>query len=276
MPATDPCHELVISMDAPAIIALLTDFGPDSPYVAQMKAIILSRLPAAKIVDITHSIRPQNIPEAAWVLADVLPAFERPTVFVVVIDPGVGTDRDIVAVPTGQHILVGPDNGVLSRCCEDNIAFRVTQKGLWRENVSATFHGRDIMAPVAAALSGGAPIDSVGPATNSLVQLPFPQPDTIAGGLQGRVEYVDSFGNLITNIHRSQLPSDVAEVAEVCLQDGRSIPLVHSYGAASPGTLVALFGSNNRLEIARVEQNAANSTNIAIHTPIIVRFDSTG
>jgi len=188
-----------------SIITLLTDFGPDSPYVASLKGVILSLQPEAVLVDLSHSIRPQEVRQAAWVLAEAAPCFPPDTIHVAVVDPGVGTCRAIVyAAMAGQH-FIAPDNGLLSLLADRHRPTRLVRldnPAFWRAEVSRTFHGRDIMAPVAAHLSRGVGADRLGSPQESLVRIDWPQPRQEAHRTVGQVVWIDSFGNLITNLGR--------------------------------------------------------------------------
>ena len=191
-----------------SVITLLTDFGTDSPYVAMMKGVIFSINPHVTIVDITHAIPPQDIRSAAFVLNEVCRRFPSGTVHLAVVDPGVGTDRDLVYLEIGQQRFVGPDNGLFSRVARDRVITRIhvlAERDYWLPEISATFHGRDIMAPVAARLSLGLDPVLVGPRLERLVDLAWPQAQVGARQIVGEIQAVDSFGNLITNITSAQL-----------------------------------------------------------------------
>lgn len=244
------------------MIALLTDFGPDNHYVAQMKGRIYQDHSAATVVDITHSITPQNIVEGAYVLRDTIEAFPTGTIFVAVVDPGVGTSRRILLVKANGQLFILPDNGLISVIGNDyglESAFEVCPE---RFDASATFHGRDIMAPLSAMLSRGerpgdlgSPVD-----TNTLCHLEFNQPTKVElRGNQYRVEgqivYADCFGNLISNIGRKLLPSNSNNV---CVRlDRWTVDHIHrTFGDVPAGELLAIVGSHGRLEIAVNQGNA--------------------
>ncbi len=243
------------------IISLTTDFGPDSSYVGAMKGVVLSLNPTVRLVDLTHAIPPQNIRRAALAVADTTPFFPDETIHVVVVDPGVGTSRAIVYARFGKHHFVAPDNGVLgclARREPPSKIFRVTNASFWLHDVSSTFHGRDIMAPVAAHLSLGVDPAQLGPPLSQLQPLPWPEVRTVPHRLEGEVVAIDSFGNLITNITREMLvdaPRDDSLI--VTCEEHRTHGLFQSYGEQPPMTLVALLGSSDRLEIAIVDDSAA-------------------
>ena len=244
----------------PRLITLLTDFGTGSPYVAAMKGAILSTNPAAMLVDLTHAVPPQDIREGALVLEEIAPRFPPGTIHVAVVDPGVGTQRAIVyACIAGQH-YVAPDNGLLSRLVLDTPptqVVRLSRAEYWGQPVSATFHGRDIMAPVAARLSLGLDPALLGEPLAGLTTLDWPPVRVTPGRVEGAVLRIDSFGNLITNIGRALLDSLPAARWQTTCR-GRTIDgLAETYGQAPPGTFVAVIGSTGRLELALVQGSAA-------------------
>src|SRR5438477_6068578 len=195
------------------IITLTTDFGAESPYVAQMKGVILSICRDVELVDISHAIGAQNVREGAVVLADVTPRFPAGTIHLAVVDPGVGTARRIVYADFSQQQYVAPDNGLLSVVGGSGPPgrfFAIENPKYWLAEPSQTFHGRDIMAPVAAHLARGIAPEKLGPPLDELVMLDWPQPRKSGRRLIGEVLYVDSFGNLITNLCHDE----VIELAE--------------------------------------------------------------
>ncbi len=254
-----------------AIITLTTDFGLSDGYVATMKGVMLGINPEAKLVDICHAIKPQNVPQAAFVLGMAYPYFPKKTTHLVVVDPGVGTERQAIILRTPLASFVAPDNGVLSYVIQQYLAEPVTNKSrasikeglkpgseieavaitnpkFWRSPVSSTFHGRDIFAPVAALLSLGFPPIEFGEAVTSVAVLPLPQPATRPdGSMVGHIIHIDGFGNLITDIRRDDLPEKVRMVTIEA--GGRLISgLARTYAEGSG--LVALIGSNGYLEVA--------------------------
>jgi S-adenosylmethionine hydrolase len=254
------------------IITLTTDFGRDSAYVAAMKGVILSINPAAVIVDISHGIGPQNIVEGAFVLGEATRWFPAGSIHVAVVDPGVGTERRIVYAQVGGQQYICPDNGLLSYVCRERppeAAFAVTNRSLFLAEVSNTFHGRDIMAPVAARLSLGLPPRELGPAIDDLDLLAWPRPERRDDAVIGRILFADSFGNLITSIRREDVPDDI-EPASFAVEAAHQklAGIVRTYGDAALGTLVALFGSSGLLELAIVQGNAAAQLKLAIGEPV--------
>ncbi len=258
------------------VIALLTDFGAADIYVGVMKGVILSIDPQAQIVDITHSIQPQNVRQAAFALLNSYRYFPEGTVFLVVVDPGVGTDRKPVAVHAGKYTFVAPDNGVLSYVLyelRDAFAVELNNSSYQLAGVSSTFHGRDIFAPAAAHLGKGVALRALG--TPLLNPVTLPEPELIISGkrVTGEVMHIDHFGNIITNIgslrwnapERLTLsqrfgefttlpipaPSVTIELADTTLTGVR-----RAFGEAERGELLALVDSNGFLEIA-VNQGSA-------------------
>ncbi len=251
-----------------AIITLTTDFGLTDSYVAAMKGVILSINQEATLVDICHTIKPQNLPQAAFVLSTAYQFFPEKSIHVVVVDPEVGTERRAIILTTPTAYFVAPDNGVLSYVIQqystepvaDNTnqrqikqglgleAVAITKSQLWRSPVSPTFHGRDIFAPVAAQLSLGLPPTDFGEAITTLTVLPLPRPRQEPGGsLVGHVLHIDNFGNLITNIKSDCLPS--AKQAVTVEVSNRLISgLSNTY--AEGKELMALIGSSGYLEVS--------------------------
>ncbi|MCU0871662.1 MAG: SAM-dependent chlorinase/fluorinase [Pirellulaceae bacterium] len=244
-----------------SMITLTTDFGAGSPYVAQIKGVILSIQPQAVLVDLTHSIPPQDIRQGALVLEDVTPRFPARSIHVAVVDPGVGTDRRILAAEIGGRYYIAPDNGLLGRLFNATPAARmvaVTQSEYWLPDVSATFHGRDIMAPVAAHLSLGTSLEELGQPCDRITQLPWPRVAVEKQRVAGEIIAIDSFGNLISNISQDVLAAvGIGDSATIQCGSRTINGLAVTYGQYPPGALIALIGSSNRLEIAVVNGSAA-------------------
>lgn len=257
------------------IITLTTDFG-SSHYVGQLKGVLAGMAPEAIVMDLTHSIQPQAILEGAIVLQDSVPHFPLGSIHIAVVDPGVGTSRGLIAAEIGDWTFIGPDNGLFSGLLQDwplRRVVRLNQPRWWRSQVSHTFHGRDIMAPVAAHLANGEPLESFGVLQTDVVKLeiPVPQVETVVTAqdeitVKGETLIADSYGNMLTNIRRERL-LQVLELEQINLmrvevenrQNGErtEIDFVHTYGEREPGTLIALFGSSGRLELGIVNGNAA-------------------
>jgi len=256
------------------LITLTTDFGSDSPYVAQMKGVILSICRDAELVDVTHAIGPQNIREGAVVLSDVSSRFPPGTIHVAVIDPGVGTARRLVYAEIGLQRYLAPDNGLLGLLVRRELPRRVIaleNAQFWLPQPSRTFHGRDILAPVAAHLAGGLDPAELGPPVDRLEMLECSLPRKDGSRIVGEVLYVDSFGNLITNIGAGELAA-LGEPSRVTVEcGGREIAgIVPTYGSALPGELLALLDSQGRLEIAVAHGSAARTLLVRAGEPALV------
>ena len=252
-----------------AIITLTTDFGMADAYVAAMKGVILGINPEAKLIDICHTIKPQNIPQAAFVVSTAYRFFPPNTIHLVVVDPGVGTERRAIILRTPIACFVAPDNGVLSYVIQQFItgglkglinnrqqiemepeleAVAITKAQFWRSPVSPTFHGRDIFAPVAARLSLGFPPKDFGETITSVTMLTLPQPYRASdGSMVGHILHIDSFGNLITNIKGDDLPqTGQAITIEVGNQSISGLSRTYAEGEG----LLALVGSSGYLEVS--------------------------
>ena len=260
-----------------SIITLTTDFGVGSHYVATMKGVILSLHRTATIVDISHDVPPQDIRTAALLLDNAADWFPPETIHVVVVDPGVGTDRAIVYARIGQQQYVAPDNGLLSRLAARTTPekiVRVSDPAYWLEHVSSTFHGRDIMAPVAARLAEGLDPDRLGPPLEQLATLDWPEPRQQLTRIDGAVIEVDSFGNLITNIVVDMItgrPTD-RRACIVC-NIYETWGIYQAYAEQPSGTLVALIGSSGRLELAITGDSAARRLGIGAGTPVTLAWE---
>jgi S-adenosylmethionine hydrolase len=277
MPSNFPAPVPEPRLDPPRLITLTTDFGADSPYVAAMKGVILTLSPGAPVVDVTHSIPPQDVRRGAWVLEETADYWPSGTIHVVVVDPGVGTSRRLVYARFGDAHYVAPDNGVLSRLARrgpPSTIVAITEQRYWLRQVSRTFHGRDILAPVAAQLSLGLDPVRLGPAVDRLVELSWPEVVVMPGSVRGSVRSIDSFGNLITDITADQLkdaPRDPERVRVKC-DEHETLGIFNTYGDQPPMTLVALVGSSGYLEIAIVDENASMMLGIRTGTPVSVEW----
>jgi S-adenosylmethionine hydrolase len=244
---------------AKPVITLTTDFGHKDAYVGAMKGVLLTRSPGSTLVDISHEIPPQDVFRAAWVLRDSVRYFPQGTVHVVVVDPGVGTTREILIVQWGTQIVVAPDNGVLSLLLqerEDWRCFRLDRSEMALSFVSNTFHGRDLFAPVAAALASGETTpEECGP-IHEPHQFEVPAVVRGKGMIEGQILTADGFGNLITNIDMDDLGALEGPV-KIHIEGHPVDRVVSTYGEAQPGDLVALIGSSGWLEIAVVDGSAA-------------------
>lgn len=241
------------------IITLTTDFGLQDYYVSAMKAVMLNITDKVRFVDISHEIPPQDIMAGSWVLQNSAVLFPPETVHLVVVDPGVGTSRNAIALRLENQYFIGPDNGIFSLLTDDKEyeAVRLTNRSFWRANPSNTFHGRDIFAPVAAHLASGVPLEELGESVDELVTYRWAEPIADKDGLQGWVIHIDKFGNLITNLPHA-LIKDVIGDKEVKIYVGTTIlhEVVSTFGSVPEGEAAAFIGSSGMLEIGINKGNA--------------------
>lgn len=227
-----------------------------------MKGIIWSIAPDVHIADLSHHISPQNIREAAIVLNRSAPFFPEGSIHVVVVDPGVGTDRWPIAVKLGSQYFVGPDNGVITLLLErmesrgyPTLFVHLNNPDYWLPEVSNVFHGRDIFAPIAGLLAAGVSLHLLGTPVTVIKRLDFPKPYQFNEGLRAEIIHIDHFGNISTNIQQEHLDPSSSVSISCC---GVSIyGLVKTFGSQPPGTLIALFGSTGNLILSVVNGNAA-------------------
>ncbi|MFX0068681.1 MAG: S-adenosyl-l-methionine hydroxide adenosyltransferase family protein [Promethearchaeota archaeon] len=264
-------------MKASPIITLLTDFGTRDPYVAAMKGTILKICAEAKIVDISHEVPRFNIRHAAFLLLQTTQYFPEWTIHVVVVDPGVGTSRRRLIIETKKNFFIGPDNGVLIPVAEREgiskiVEIKSTEYML--SEVSKTFEGRDVFAPVAAHLASGTPLESFGNIIKNVVKHPFPNPSVSQAGISGEVIHIDGFGNLITNMSNEHLRAKnirFGEVIAVSIHDRTyKIPFLRTYGDSGKGGYLAMIGSSGFLEIAIDQGNAAHDLGVEVSAKIFV------
>jgi S-adenosyl-L-methionine hydrolase (adenosine-forming) len=277
--AAGPMHGIVReSATEMPIVTLTTDFGRRDHYVAAMKGVILQIAPKTTVVDVTHHIKPQDVMHAAFVVRQIWQSFPRDTIHIVVVDPGVGSERRIIAAQFTRQLLISPDNGIVSflhrdlqlealRVVSNNRMFASTE-------TANTFHGRDIMAPVAAHLCSGHKLAEVGPTADQLEILDLPKPEQSADrSIKGEVIYLDGFGNLVTNLTREDLAKTFAARpgAHVWLDDHDVGPLVQTYAQVEEGKALALIGSADMLEIAVNCGNAAKRFNADVGATVVVK-----
>ncbi len=245
-------------------ITLLTDFGPADPYVAAMKGVALGVNPEVLLVDISHEVAPHDIVGAAYLLAWSFAYFPPRTVHVAVVDPGVGSERRILAAEIHGQFLMAPDNGLLSVALKQSPPTRlisVTNSAYFRHPVSMTFHGRDIFAPVAAHLSLGVDLGQMGRPVHDPILLDEAQPHGVGGALEGTVVHVDRFGNLVTNISRRDIETlDPTGQAPLRLEIADSVisGVKRTYAEVGIGKLLAVVGSSGLLEISANRRSAAD------------------
>jgi S-adenosyl-L-methionine hydrolase (adenosine-forming) len=260
------------------VITLLTDFGTADYFVAAMKGVILSRNPQACITDITHEIPPQDIEAGAFILLTACSFFPPGTIHVAVIDPGVGSSRKPILIEAGGQFFVGPDNGLFSYVCDRLPAtriFHLTNGKYFLEPVSQTFNGRDIFAPVAAALSTGIKPQELGTEITDYVRLKSLAPETSRNSeINARVIHIDRFGNCVTNITRIELSPEQINAGATLRIKGKTIKSFRNYfneKTASRDKIFAVWGSAGFLEIAAANQSAAKLLNIQRGDSVIVR-----
>ena len=257
------------------IISLTTDFGLADPFVGLVKAQILQRCPHARLIDLTHQIGPHRVEEAAFWLERSWRFFPVGTLHLVVVDPGVGSERGLLAVSAAGHVFLGPDNGVLGGVAEASGATvrsvtPQTLDGLGLVAPSATFHGRDVFAPLAGELAAGRlSFEALGPEAPRWAGRPGPAPAVSDGGVVGRIVVIDRFGNCFSNIDVEAITRH--EVASVSFGD-HTLPLVRTYADRPPGSDIALINAFGVLEAARVQGNAAQALGLRPGSPVTVTW----
>ena len=250
-------------------LTITTDFGSKDGFVGTMKGVIWKICPDVQIADITHEVAPQNVREGAIALWRAYSFFPEGTVHVAVVDPGVGTQRRPIAAKIGAHFFVTPDNGLLTPIIEEAgqkglvASFvHLTNQAYWLQDVSHTFHGRDIFAPVGAHLARGVALSELGPAIDDVKLAPLPKPQKTAAGWQAEIAVVDIFGNLTTNLPVSAVEGETNLTFR--LKGAEVKGLVASYGHRQPGELVALVDSEGFIEIAVVNGSGAAKLGAAV------------
>lgn len=265
---------------APPVIALLTDFGLRDGYVGTMKGVMLSLVPHAALLDITHEVAPQQVSSAAWLLSTCYRYFPQGTIFTCVVDPGVGSERRPLAVAAGSWLFVGPDNGLFSYVLEQETvheAVALTNPQYHLAQVSATFQGRDIFAPVAAHLATGVPLSALGttlaPSTLQRVNTTLAQREQ--DEVKGQVLHIDHFGNLVTSIPLQMVP-EVFTQPELQLQfpdQQVTVTEVRRYFAQGVQNQPFLYGdSSGQLGVAVLQGNAARSLQVPVGDPVTLKF----
>ena len=254
-----------------SIITLLTDFGNDDWFVASMKGVIKSINPDAEIVDITHNIKSHSISDGAFVLYNAYSYYPEKTIFVVVVDPGVGSSRKMILLKTAKYFFIAPDNGLLTHIVKDNPKYKaigIENKKYFLPNASSTFHGRDIFSPVAAYLSRDYKIEKFGKKIRRLTMLDVEDAKIEKNAITAPIIYIDKFGNLIINIKKSEF-SKVLKLKEIKNKSGKEIlasqtPLKSSYADVDEGEVVAYWGSSGFLEIGINQASAAKRFNLKV------------
>lgn len=262
------------------IVTLLSDFGLSDAYVAQMKGSILSESPNVQIVDITHGIEKHNIIEGSFLLETTVPFFPNGSIHVAVVDPGVGGSRRPIVVECERGILVGPDNGLLYRTADKlgyRAAYEIRNAGFRSRETSLTFHGRDIFAPTAAQIVNGKRPGEAGPKLSTLVRLELDGPEFSKKKTRCRVLYIDSFGNIVTNIaERDWKALAIREDSRVSIVTSKKRvpvkPLAKSYSEIPAGHVGLIVGSQGFLEIAMKESSAAKKLGIRTQDDLELLF----
>ena len=256
------------------VVTLTTDFGLKDPFVGVMKGRLVERYPAVRVIDLTHEILAHWPAEAGFWLARAFRYFPRGTVHVAVVDPGVGSARDIAVIEGEGHLFLAPDNGLLAAVLEavaGPTSRRVASSVLERIGIgvpSATFHGRDIFAPLAAEIAAGRlAAGDLGPLADDLIPGWLDEPVVGAGQVTGSVVTIDHFGNLISNIDAHLLRTMAHPVVRVA---GRELPLRRTYSDVRPGEYLALINSFGVVEVARAEQSAAQGLGLERGAPVLV------
>lgn len=243
----------------PPIVTLMTDFGTDDVYVGVMKGVIAAIAPRARAIDLTHAIPPFAVVQAAFRLKQAYPYFPEGTIHVTVVDPGVGSSRRAVAMESDGHVFIAPDNGLLSPIEREHGRTQLvalTNDAFFRKPVSATFHGRDIFAPVAAHIANGVALSELGPPLDALELLACPRAVLGDNGIvRGEVLWADRFGNLVTNIPGTLLSG--RRVVAVRVGDKTIDGLSATFTDVAEGALLATIGSFGMLEIALRRGSAA-------------------
>lgn len=266
-------------MKAVNLITLTTDFGLQDPFVGQLKGAILRRNLQARIIDLTHSIEPHNILAGAVTIRSSYHSFPKGSIHMVIVDPGVGSQRNIIALMADDHIFIAPDNGALTFLFRDrkiDAVHRVENRSLFPDEISATFHGRDIMAPVAAALADGMPLSQVGPQVDldTCVELDIPETHFDENGITGRIIYIDRFGNIRTTITSFTLAQyQPSSFAGIFIAQHKINSISTTYSDAAPGELLALIDSAGHLEIAANRGNAGEIIGCNIGDPVNVQMN---
>ena len=256
------------------VITITTDFGHKGPFAAVMKGVILGRFPDARIIDLAHDIPAQWPPEAGFWVRRAYPYFPAGSVHLAIVDPGVGTEREILIVEYDRHIFMAPDNGLLAQLLDDAADAHVYHLDLSRLaklgicKPSATFHGRDIFAPIAAEIASGriTPMH-VGKLTKEWTPGWLDEPEVSASKITGTIVTIDAFGNLISNIDTAMVDKISNPVAHI---GGHDIPMLQTYGRAKPGEFLALINSFGVVEIAKAEGSAAAGLGLERGAPLTI------
>ena len=261
-------------MQASGVITITTDFGHKGPFAAVMKGVIVGRFPDARIIDLAHDIPAQWPPEAGFWVSRAYRYFPKGTVHIAIVDPGVGTERRILLAVADGHCFMAPDNGLLGRLLEDvpdALVYHLDDSSLASlglDTPSATFHGRDIFAPIASELAAGrVSVDEIANRTSDWTPAWLDNPDVQPGKVSGVIVTVDTFGNLISNIDAGLVENFTTPTARIA---GHQIGMLQTYGRAQPGSYLALVNSFGVIEVAKAEGNAAEGLGSDRGAPIVI------
>jgi len=261
-------------MNVSGVITITTDFGHKGPFAAVMRGVILTRNPDAHVIDLAHDIPPHWPPEAGFWISRSYKYFPRGTIHMAIVDPGVGTERDILLVEYDGHVFLAPDNGLLGPLLDNADGPKVWKldlerlSGLKLAPPSETFHGRDIFAPVAAELATGKlSLSALGTAIQNWTPGWLDEPEVAGGRVTGTIITIDAFGNLISNIDESLIAAFREPVAHIA---GHEIPMLSTYGRANPGQLLALRNSFGVIEVAKAEGSAADGLGSERGAPLVM------
>jgi S-adenosylmethionine hydrolase len=274
------------------LVALLTDFGLTDHYVGVMKGVMLGIAPQLSFVDISHDVQPQNVRQGAFMLLNAYRYFPKGTVFLVVVDPGVGSARRPIVVNAGVYAFVAPDNGVLSYVLnelEGCAAYQLENPIYRLPKLSASFHGRDLFAPAAAHVAAGVQPSAFGRQVSDPVSLPAPRLVVESGQIEGEVLHIDRFGNLVTSIGRLERSADElllvpwlgdraartiisTQAARIFVNGQQIVGIQKTYADVSPGELFAMVGSSGYLEIAVSQGNAAHRLAARLGDTVIMKL----
>jgi S-adenosylmethionine hydrolase len=262
-----------------AIITLLTDFGTRDHYVGVMKGVILSICSDCRIFDLSHGIEKHNIQEGAFFLLNAIKYYPKNTIHLVVIDPGVGSDRRAILIQSQNFFFIGPDNGVLSLAAKSDGVEKVVEisnRDFYLNPISDTFHGRDIFAPVAAHLAKIGAVDTFGKSVNTWTQFEFPKVKMSETEITAYVIHIDRFGNLITNLSKELFEGywrSQPSVLDIEINNkARKIPMCSSYSQVRKGEILSIFGSGNFLEISGNQASASDLLSAKIRAEVKIKL----
>ena len=256
------------------VITMTTDFGHKGPFAAVMRGVILTRNPQAQVIDLAHDIPPQWPPEAGFWISRAYSYFPKGSIHLAIVDPGVGTEREILVVEHDGHVFIAPDNGLLATLLDRADGAKIWQLDVQRlaalklTRPSDTFHGRDIFAPVAAELAAGRlSLTAIGKSVSEWTPGWLEDPQVSANKVTGTVITIDAFGNLISNIDASLIDSFQEPVVHIA---GLDIAMYSTYGRAKPGAFLALINSFDVIEIAKAEGSAADGLGLGRGAPVVI------